>query len=229
MNKVVVITGATGATGKTAARAFAARGDSLVLISRSQEHLDVLAHELALPPDRILTQVVDLTNVPALRSAAEAASVKFGGIHILLHLVGGWTGGKTLVETAPDDFNAMLDQHVHTTFNLFQAFVPHLVESGWGRVLTVSAPVASKPAAKRGAYGAAKAAQEALFLTLAEELKGTGVTANVIVVNAIDVMRVGAGATPEEITAAMLRLCSDEAAQTNGTRLPLYKKQKSRY
>lgn len=229
MNKIVVITGATGATGKTAAKAFAARGDSLVLISRDQGHLDVLTRELALPPDRILTQAVDLTDASALRSAAEAASVKFGGIHILLHLVGGWTGGKTIVDTAPDDFNAMLDQHVRTTFNLFQAFVPHLVEAGWGRVLTVSAPVASKPAAKRGAYGTAKAAQEALFLTLAEELKGTGVTSNVIVVNAIDVMRIGAGATPEEITAAMLRLCSDEAEKTNGTRLPLYKKQKSRY
>lgn len=229
MNKVVVITGATGATGKTAARAFAARGDSLVLISRSQEHLDVLARELALPSDRILTQAVDLTDASAVRSAAEAASVKFGGIHILLHLVGGWTGGKTIVDTAPDDFNAMLDQHVRTSFNLFQAFVPHLVEAGWGRVLTVSAPVASKPAAKRGAYGTAKAAQEALFLTLAEELKGTGVTSNVIVVNAIDVMHIGAGATPEEITAAMLRLCSDEAEKANGTRVPLYKKQKSRY
>jgi short-subunit dehydrogenase len=42
MNKVVVI---TGATGKAAAKAFAARGDSLVLISRDQGHLDVLARE----------------------------------------------------------------------------------------------------------------------------------------------------------------------------------------
>ena len=49
MNKVVVITGATGATGKLAAQTFAARGDSLVLLSREQAHLDALARDLTLP------------------------------------------------------------------------------------------------------------------------------------------------------------------------------------
>ena len=116
----------------------------------------------------------------------------------------------------------MLDQHARTTFNLFQAFVPHLSKSGWGRVLTVSAPVAEHPIAKRGAYAAGKAAQEALFFTLADELKGTGVTANVIVVNAIDVEHKGSGATREEFVAAMMYLCSDDGAKVNGARLPLY-------
>ena len=222
MNKVVVITGATGATGKLAAQTFAARGDSLVLLSREQAHLDALARDLTLPPERIHTQAVDLTNASALRSAAEAASVKFGGLHILIHLVGGWTGGKTLAESAPADLDFMLDQHARTTFNLFQAFAPHLTRAGWGRVLTVSSPAASRPAAKLGAYAAAKSAQEALFLTLADELKGTGVTANVIQVHSIDVGHKGKGTTPEEIVAAMLYLCSDEAVRVNGARLPLY-------
>jgi len=222
MNKVVVITGATGATGRAAAQAFAARGDSLVLLSRDPSHLDALTRDLALPSERIHTQAVDLTDASALRSAAEAASVKFGGLHILIHLVGGWTGGKTLVDSAPADLDSMLDQHVRTTFNLFQAFVPHLTRAGWGRVLTVSSPVASRPAAKLGAYAAAKSAQEALFLTLADELKGTGVTANVIQVHSIDVDHKGKGTPPEEIVAAMRYLCSDEAAKINGARLPLY-------
>ena len=229
MNKVVVITGATGGLGKVVAQAFAERGDSLVLLGRNQAHLDSLARELNLPLDRIHTQAVDLFDSRPLHSAAEAVSVKFGAVHILLHLVGGWTGGKTIPETAPADFNAMLDQHAHTTFNLFQAFVPHVIKSGWGRVLTISAPVAAHPVAKRGAYAAGKAAQEALFLTLAEELKGTGVTSNVIVVNTIDVEHKGSGTTPEEIVAAILHLCSVEAAKINGTRLPLYKKNKPRH
>jgi 3-oxoacyl-[acyl-carrier protein] reductase len=229
MNKVVVITGATGVTGIAAAQAFAARGDSLVLLSRNQAHLDALARDLNLPSEQILTLAVDLTNAAEVRSAAEAVSAKFGAVHILIHLVGGWTGGKMLVDTAPEDFNSMIEQHVHTTFNLFQSFVPHVVQSGWGRVLTVSTPVASKPVARRGAYAIAKAAQEAMFLTLAEELKGTDVTANMIMVNAIDVGHKGNGTSPEEIVNAMLRLCADEAGKSNGTRLPLYKSQKSRY
>jgi NAD(P)-dependent dehydrogenase (short-subunit alcohol dehydrogenase family) len=221
MSKVVVITGATGATGGAAARAFAARGDSLALLSRDPAKLDALARGLGLSGERVLTQAVDLRDAAALRAAAEAVSAKFGAVHILIHLVGGWTGGKTLTETDLEDFKLMLRQHAHSTFNLFQAFVPHLVAAGWGRVLTISTPSASRPAAKRGAYVAAKAAQEALFLTLAEEVKGSGVTANLIVVNAIDVENQGKGATPDEIVAAMLYLCSDAGGAINGARLPL--------
>lgn len=219
--RVVVITGATGALGKTAAKAFAGRGDALVLLSRDQAELDSLRAELNLPSGRIMTLTLDLTDARAVRLAAEETEAKFGAAHILLHLVGGWTGGRTLTETAPQDFTSMLEQHVRTTFNLFQAFEPLLIKSGWSRALMVSAITASRPAAKRGAYAAAKAAQEALFLTLAEEIKDAGGTSNVIVIDSIDAGRTGKGTTPEEITAAMLYLCSDEAAKVNGARLPM--------
>src|SRR5512140_2848133 len=95
--RVVVITGATGATGKAAARLFAGRGDSLVLLSRDQSGLDAVAGELSLPDSHCLCLPLDLADEAALRSAARAVEQKFGGAHILLHLVGGWTGGKTLV------------------------------------------------------------------------------------------------------------------------------------
>jgi NAD(P)-dependent dehydrogenase (short-subunit alcohol dehydrogenase family) len=220
--RVVVITGATGATGRAAARAFAARGDSLALLSRDRSNLEALLMELGLPEPRALSLEVDLSGGGALTSAAQQVEQKFGPAHILIHLVGGWTGGKTVVETDPQDLESMLSQHVRSTFNLFQSFVPQLQRAGWGRVLAVSTPVASRPVPKRAAYAAGKAAQEALFLSLAEELKDTGITANVILVNAIDINRSGKGATPEEIVAAMLYLCSDEAARINGARLPLY-------
>jgi NAD(P)-dependent dehydrogenase (short-subunit alcohol dehydrogenase family) len=125
----------------------------------------------------------------------------------------------------------MLDQHVWTTWYLLQAFVPHLAASGRGRVIVVSTPMASRPAAKTGAYAAAKAAEEALILTLAQETKDQGVTANILQVRAIDIEHKrekepspanAAWATPEEIAAAMLYLCSDEAGVVNGARLPLF-------
>ena len=220
--RVVVITGATGALGKAAAKAFAEHGDSLVLLSWDQPQLDTMITELGLPEERVLARAVDLTDAGAVHSVARAVEATFGGAHILLHLVGGWTGGKTIAETDPQDFNTMLDQHARSTFNLFQAFEPQLIKSGWSRALMVSAPSASRQVAKRGAYAAAKAAQEALFLTLAEELKDQGGTANVIVVRSIDVEKKGTGTTPEEIVAAMLYLCSEEAGKINGARLPLY-------
>jgi NAD(P)-dependent dehydrogenase (short-subunit alcohol dehydrogenase family) len=113
----------------------------------------------------------------------------------------------------------MLDQHAWTTFNLFQAFIPHLVVSGWGRVITVSLPLTVHPAPKMGAHAAGKAAQEALVMTLAEELCESGVTANVIHVDSIDTKGTGKGTSPAEIVAAMEYLCSDEASKVTGMRL----------
>jgi NAD(P)-dependent dehydrogenase (short-subunit alcohol dehydrogenase family) len=221
--RVVVITGATGALGREAARAFAKHGAALALLSRDQIELDSLARDLNLPADRIFIRAVDLLDAPALRATAEAVAVQFGRVHALLHLVGGWTGGKTIVDSSADDLTSMLDQHAWTTFNLFQAFVPHLIASGWGRVITVSLPLTVHPAAKMGAHAAGKAAQEALVMTLAEELRESGVTANIIHVNSIDVKGTGKGTSPAEIVAAMLYLCSDEASKITGARIPVYK------
>jgi NAD(P)-dependent dehydrogenase (short-subunit alcohol dehydrogenase family) len=222
MNRTILITGATGALGNKTAQEFAARGHSLILLDHNQDRLDALASSLNLPAERLLASAVDLRDREAVRATAEVAAAKFGGVHALIHLIGGWVGGKTLVESEAKDLDFMLAQHVWTTFHLFQAFAPQLVQNAWGRVMIVSASTVPDPPGKTGIYTAAKAAQENLVLTLAAELKGNGVTANIIQVRAIDIENAGKGTTPEEIVAAMLYLFSEEAARLNGVRLPLY-------
>jgi NAD(P)-dependent dehydrogenase (short-subunit alcohol dehydrogenase family) len=220
--RVVVITGATGGLGQAAAKAFAERGASLALLDKDQEKLDSLVRALNLPSERLFSRVVDLLDAPALHATAEAVSVKFGRLDILLHLAGGWTGGRTIPESRADELASMLDQHAWTTFNLFQSFVPPLIRNGWGRVVTVSLPLTVHPAPKMGPHAAGKAAQEALVTTLAEEVREQGITANIIHVQAIDVKGEGRGTTPAEIVAAMLYLCSEEAIKITGDRIPLY-------
>jgi len=222
MNKVVVITGATGALGSLTAKIFAAQGYALALLDNDQNKLDVLTRDLHLPNERLFTSIVDLRNGQAVHDSAEAVSAKFGSVHALIHLVGGWVGGKTLAETSEEDLNSMLGQHVWTTFNLFQAFSPLLAVNNWGRVITISPSTVSNPPAKRGIYLATKSAQENFVLTLAAELKENGVTANIIQVRAIDVENKGTGTTPAEIVAAMQYLFSDEAGKITGARIPLY-------
>ncbi len=222
MTRTIVITGATGVLGSKAAHAFAARGHSLALLDNDQKKLDALTRELHLPAERLFASVVDLRDGKAVRAAAEAVTVKFGDVHALIHLVGGWIGGKELVEANAQDLEFMLGQHVWTTFHLFQSFTSPLVKSKWGRVIIVSASTVPNPPGKTGTYAAAKAAQENLVLTLAAELKEKGVTANIIQVRAIDVENKGTGTTPDEIVAAMLYLFSEEASKINGARLPLY-------
>ena len=221
-NKVIVITGATGALGSKTAHTFAAGGHSLVLLDHDRNKLDSLTRDLGLSAERLYTSVIDLRDGQAVRATAEAVSARFGAVHGLIHLVGGWLGGKSLPEASVQDMESMLGQHVWTTFHLFQSFTPYLVRSKWGRVVIVSPSTVSNPPANRGPYTAAKAAQENLLLTLSAELKENGVTANIIQVRAIDVEHTGKGTTPEEIVAAMLYLFSDEAAKVSGARIPVY-------
>ena len=220
--RVIVITGATGALGSKTAQAFAESGHSLVLLDNDQTKLDSLVRDLNLPDERLFTSIVDLRDGGAVHFAAEAVSAKFGRVDALIHLVGGWTGGKTLPETSAADLESMLSQHVWTTFHLFQAFSPKLAANGWGRVITISPSTVANPPAKRGVYTAAKAAQETLMLTLAAELKQSGVTANIIQVLAIDVENKGTGTTPDVIVAAIQYLFSNQAGKVNGARIPLY-------
>jgi NAD(P)-dependent dehydrogenase (short-subunit alcohol dehydrogenase family) len=228
---VTVITGATGHLGRVVARRFAEEGARLALLSTNPAKLAALASELRLPEDRWLARALDLRKPEAAAAAREAVLEKFGRADILVHLVGGWVGGKTVTGVPAQDVAEMLQQHFWTTLYLTQVFVPHFVASGWGRVMAITSPQAALPAADNAAYAIGKAAQETLMTALAEEVKGSGVTANVLRVRTIDakrersrstVARNATGTIPEEIASAILYLCSDEAEVVNGARIPLY-------
>ena len=142
-NRVAVITGATGGLGSVVTRDLAARGANLALLDIDPTRLAALAGDLSLPDSRLLTRTVDLLDPAETKATADAIKDRFGKADILLHLVGGWTGGKTLVETPADDLAFMLNQHVWTSFNVIQAFIPHLIENGWGRIVMITSPFAS--------------------------------------------------------------------------------------
>lgn len=222
--KTIIVTGATGVLGQLVAKTFAAGGHNLVLLDRDSIKLDSLIRDLNLPSERLHAQSIDLLNGQAVQDSAEAVHSKFGSVHALIHLVGGWTGGKTIPESDAADLESMLNQHVWTTFHLLKSFTPFIAESreAWGRVIIVSKPETIMPAAKTALYTAAKSAQESLVLTLAQEFKESGLTANVIHVKSIDVKNEGKGTSPAEIVSAMQYLFSEEANKVTGARIPLY-------
>lgn len=230
-NRTAVITGATGASGSLIAHELASRQANLVLLDRHPDRLEGLMASLALPSESVLTQTVDLLDPAAVGSAAQTVVERFGRVDILLHLVGGWTGGKTLLEAPASDLEFMIGQHVWTSFYVVQAFVPHLVKNGWGRIVMITSPFAARPNAKGGPYAIGKAGQEAMMLTLSQELKGTGVTTNLLQVKTIDAKgeknsaltpQNASWTTPGELAAAVMYLLSDEAGTVSGAKLPLF-------
>ena len=230
-DRVVVISGAAGGLGRVVAHTFAQAGARLALVGKNPGKLAELEQDLALSPDRILSYAVNLIQPGAAASLHEAVLAKFSQVDILLHFVGGWIGGKPLVQVTVEEVSSMLDQHVWTTFHLAQAFIPELLKNSWGRFIVISSPVVSNPPANSAPYTLGKSGEEALVLTLAEELKYSGVTANIIRVRTIDVQherdttptpKNASWTTPEEIVAAIAYLCSEEAGAMNGARLSLY-------
>ncbi len=228
-DRVVLITGATGELGRVSARLFADAGARLALAGTDASRLRGVATDLGLTDDRWLPVVVDLSDRDATRDALTATESALGRIDVLLHLVGGWSGGTPIAELDPAEAVGMLDQHLWTTLHVTQTVVPGMVERGWGRVMAVSAPVAAEPTAKSAAYSIGMAAKETLLRTLARETADTGVTVNLVVVKAIDKDRVrttdpkkASWTTPEEIAAVFRFLASDDAAAITGARIPLF-------
>ena len=223
-DRVAVITGAGGALGKAVSRRLEGGGARLALLGRSAEGLGRLAEELGIADDRYLAIPVDLGEPDSAREAAASVKDRFGRVDILIHLVGGWAGGTPVLDVASEEVSGMLRQHVWTTLNAVQAFVPHMVEQHWGRVVAVSQPAALQPAGNASPYAIGKAGQEVLLLSLAQELRDTGVTANVVLVRAIGEREEGRGTktTPDEIASTIEYLCSDDARMINGARIPAH-------
>ncbi len=231
--RVIAIAGAAGGLGPSVAHRLAADGASLALTDVHSERLDALTAELALPPERIHAEVVDLLDEQAPRDWAAAIAERLGRVDGLLHLVGGWRGGEPLATASLSDYEWLHDLLVRTVQHTTRAFHDHLAASEHGRFVLVSSSQAQRPDGTNAAYGATKAAAESWTLALADSFAtaGSAATANIVVVNAIVTPRMreeNPGKeyptfTPaEHIAEAIAFLCSDEGARMNGKRLALH-------
>jgi NAD(P)-dependent dehydrogenase (short-subunit alcohol dehydrogenase family) len=225
--RVLAIAGAGGNLGPTVVERLAPTGVVLALGGRESAPLDELAKDVGIEAD---TASVDLLDSGSAREWARGIAERRGRVDGLVHLVGGWRGGKPIEESPLEDWDFLHGLLIRTVQNATQAFAPHLLESGRGRFVIVSSAQAQTPTHKNAAYAAAKAAAESWTLALADRFRGTGATANIVVVGSILTPAMRAESpdkdfstfTPaEEIAEAIAYLCSDAAASMNGQRLTL--------
>ncbi len=229
-DRVIAIAGVGGGLGPLVAERLAAAGATVAGTDRDQGTLDAIAADLGLPPERWDGRSVDLLDEDAARAWCAALVERFGRVHGLVHLVGGWRGGQPLQDAPLSDWELLHDLLVRTVQHTTRAFHDQLAASAHGRFVLVSSKQAQAPTATNAAYAAAKAAAEAWTLALADGFEGGGATANILVVDAILTPRMREEEpdkdfptfTPaEDIADGIAFLCSDAAKKMNGQRLPL--------
>jgi NAD(P)-dependent dehydrogenase (short-subunit alcohol dehydrogenase family) len=225
--RVVAIAGVGGSLGPVVVRRLAAGAPRLCLCGRERSKLETLAADAGVEAD---VDEVDLLDPAATKAWADELAARHGGVDALVHIVGGWRGGTPIEEAPLEDWKVLADSLVRTLQHATQAFTPHLLASGHGRFVIVSSGQAQAPTHPNAAYAAAKAASETWTLALADRFRGSGASANVVVVGSIvtPAMREQSPDkdfstfTPaEEIAEAIAYLVSDEAASMNGQRLTL--------
>jgi NAD(P)-dependent dehydrogenase (short-subunit alcohol dehydrogenase family) len=224
MDRVVLITGASGGLGTAVTRAFLTAGASVIGVARSLEAAPNLG-------PCFMPQPADLSLPAGAEETVAAAFARTGRIDCLVHLMGGFAGGQPVAQTTDETWTRMIDTNLNSAFWVARAVLPKMLAAGYGRIVTVGSRTAVEPAAGLSAYGVAKAGLVALTRTIAAEVKGTGVTANIILPSVIDTPSNRAGnatgdhaawVKPESIAELILWLASIEAADVNGAVIQIY-------
>lgn len=144
----VVVAGAGSALGDATAAALRERGHEAIEVDRAR---------------------CDLADPAAVASLAD----ELGDVDGLLHLVGGWRGGKGLAGQSDEDYRWLEERIVGTLRNTTRAFLPALAASPAGRVAIVSTTGLDRPTASNANYLAAKAAAEAWLACVGHALRDT--------------------------------------------------------
>jgi short-subunit dehydrogenase len=171
-----LITGASSGIGQALAKCFARDGHRLVLVARSAGKLDALAALLTAEYGvKVWVQPADLARRGATAALAAALKRKRIDIDVLVNNAGVLQQGL-FTATPSQRHQELIDLNVAGLTGMLAQFVPPMCERGHGRVLNVASIAAFQPIPSLATYAATKAYVLSLTESLAEELKGCGVT-----------------------------------------------------
>jgi NAD(P)-dependent dehydrogenase (short-subunit alcohol dehydrogenase family) len=160
-------------------------GAIVVTADRSLDSTESLVREIGEAGGQIDAYAVDLLDEDTTRRWADSVTARFGKVDGVVHLVGGWRGGKGITEADLADWDWLSGLLVRTVQHTTRGFHDQLKASPIGRFVLVSAAEASRPTAKNASYAAAKAAAEAWTLAVADSFRGSEAAATIVVVKAL--------------------------------------------
>ncbi|MBO9708057.1 MAG: SDR family NAD(P)-dependent oxidoreductase [Caulobacter sp.] len=220
-DRIIVVTGATGALGGAVVEAAARAGAQVASLARRPGSGPTFETSALWVGD------ADLSTPEGARLAMTRVAETLGGIDALINTVGGFASAAI----GHDDeavWTALYAQNVTPVLNACRAALPHLQRSHAGRIVNIGAQSALTPGAGLGPYAASKLAVHALTQALAAEARGRP-TVNAVLPTTIDTPA-NRTAMPDadrsrwvplpRLAMGVLALASAEVADINGALVP---------
>jgi 3-hydroxybutyrate dehydrogenase len=247
--KTAIVTGSTSGIGLAIADALAADGCNVVVNSYSdtpQDHAVAEAIAKQYSADVVYIQA-DMSKGADCRALVEKAARKFGSVDILVNNAG-IQHVAPIEEFPPEKWDAIIAINLTSSFHTTAAAIPLMKKAGWGRIVNIASAHGLVASPYKSAYVSAKHGVMGLTKTVALEVATAGITCNAIcpgyvltpLVEAqipdqmkahdmdratvirevmLDKQPTKEFVTVEQIAATALFLCSDAAAQINGTHI----------
>ena len=176
-----VVTGAGSGVGAVVARTLARHGVRVALVGRRQDRLGEVAAAITGAGAAAAAFPCDVSDAAAVEALRALVTARFGAPHILFNGAGLFGECLTIAESSPEAWLETVRINTFGPYLVCRAFLAGMIHHGWGRIFNVSSAAALSPVYHVScAYQLSKVALNHFTRQLAQELEGTGVTANVL-------------------------------------------------
>ena len=230
--KVAIVTGAGRNIGRAIALTLAEAGASILINARSNRtEAEAVAREIESIGSRALVHIGDVADPKAVQVMADAASLGFGRIDILINNAA-LRRERPFAEMDYAEWREILDVTLDGAFHCTKACLPALRKSGAGAIINIGGLSAHTGAKNRAHVVTAKAGIIGFTRALAHDLADDGITVNCVVPGLIGTPRpkdkpqpahhlthqtiTGERGKPEDVAAAVRFLCSPGARYITG-------------
>ncbi|MGH9379858.1 MAG: 3-oxoacyl-[acyl-carrier-protein] reductase [Thermoanaerobaculia bacterium] len=183
--RTALVTGASQGIGEAIARQLAAQGARVILAARSADKLAALAAELGEAGREAHPLALDLAAPEAIEGRLAELPEEWAAVDILVNNAG-ITDDALLVRMSLEQWRRVLDTNLTGAFAVTRLLARGMMRRRWGRIISISSVVGLMGNAGQANYAAAKAGLVGFTKSLARELAGRGVTANVVAPGYVD-------------------------------------------
>ena len=177
--QTAIVTGGAQGIGKAICQRLQAGGAAIAIWDLDQPLADATAQELS-GGGAVQAFGVDVTDLASVEAALAATLERFGKVDILVNNAGISGPNATTWEYAPDDWHKVMALNLTGPFYCCRAVAPHLIENGYGRIVSVSSIAGKEGNPGAPAYSASKAGLIGLTKSLGKELAGHDIAVNCV-------------------------------------------------